>query len=166
MTKQTGLKKRYTRYNDYVQGNAVRKVSTVELPLKEPRTYVGNERVTTTRETYRNREKALRMSLSYVMVLGVCCLVLMAVCVRYLSLQDSIATKKADIVSLESKINTLKSRNDALDYSVNSFMDIEHITKVAMEELGMIRATEHQISFYNNTENEYMKQFKDIPTEK
>ena len=73
---------------------------------------------------------------------------------------------KADIVSLESDINTLKSQNDALDYSINSFMDIEYITKVAMEELGMIRATEHQISFYNNTENEYMKQFKDIPTDK
>lgn len=163
MAKQIEFKKNYISYSDYVQGNAVRKINTAEVPEKEPRTYVDNERVNTTRETYRNREKALRMSLSYVMVLGVCCVMLMAVCVKYLSLQDSISVRKANIVSLESDINTLKSQNDALDYSINSYTDIEYISKIATEELGMIRATENQISFYNNTENEYMKQFKDVP---
>ncbi len=163
MAKQVEFKKNYISYSDYVQGNAVRKINTVEVPEKEPRTYVDNERVNTTRETYRNREKALRMSLSYVMVLGVCCVMLMAVCVKYLSLQDSISVRKANIVSLESDINTLKSQNDALDYTINSYMDIEYISKIAVEELGMIRAAENQISFYNNTENEYMKQFKDVP---
>lgn len=163
MAKQVEFKKNYVSYSDYVQGNAVRKINTVEVPENAPRTYVGNERVNTTRETYRNREKALRMNLSYVMVLGVCCMILMAVCVKYLSLQDSISTRKASIVSIESNINTLKSQNDAVDFSINSYMDIENIAKIATEELGMIRATENQISFYNNTEHEYMKQFKDIP---
>lgn len=165
MAKQVEFKKNYVSYSDYVQGNAVRKINTVEVPEKAPRTYVDNERVKTTRVTYQNREKALRMSLSYVMVLSVCCMILMAVCVKYLSLQDSISTRKANIVSMESDINTLQSQNNAMDYSINSYMDIEYIAKIATEELGMIRATENQVSFYNNTEHEYMKQIKDVPQE-
>lgn len=163
MAKQVEYKKNYVSYSDYVQGNAVRKINTVEMPENAPRTYVGDKRVKTTRETYRNREKALSMSLSYVAVLGICCIALMITCVQFLTLQDSISTRTANIVSAKAEVNTLKSQNDSLNYSINSFVDIENITKIATEELGMIRATESQISFYNNTENEYMKQFMDVP---
>lgn len=42
-------------------------------------------------------------------------------------------------------------------------MDIENISKVAKEQLGMIQAGKNQISFYDSSESEYMKQYNDVP---
>lgn len=68
MSNNKNYRKNYISYSDYVEGNAVRKVQTAPekngqaVPVREPRTYVGNKRVTTSQAIYRNREKAKRMS--------------------------------------------------------------------------------------------------------
>lgn len=147
-----------TGYGVYVHGSAAPKAA----PKTEPRTYVENERVTLTRAQYRNREKALHMNFSYVFMLGICSLIIFGCCVKYLSYQESIAARTANIVSLKKDITTAKSTNDALDYQINSYKDIDRITKTALEELGMVHATKDQIRFYQGSEFEYMKQFVTI----
>lgn len=163
MANRTAYKRNYISYNDYIEGNAVRKESVVEVPQRRERTYVDNQRVNTSKNIYRNREKALHMSASYVIVLAVCSILMCVVCAKYLSLRDEVTMKTENIADLEIKIESLKARNDSLDYSINSFMDIENISKIAKEELGMIQAGKDQISFYESSESEYMKQYKEIP---
>ena len=163
MANRTVYRKNYISYEDYVEGSAVRKKSVTEVPQRTERTYVDNERVTTSRSIYRNREKALHMSAPYVIVLAICSIMMCTVCAKYLSLRDEITTKSEMIAQLEVQTETLKSHNDNLNYSINSYMDIEYISKVATEELGMIKAGKDQILFYESSESEYMKQFKDIP---
>lgn len=163
MANRTAYKKNYISYNDYIEGNAVRKENVVEVPQRRERTYVDNQRVNTSKNIYRNREKALHMSASYVIVLAVCSILMCVVCAKYLSLRDEVTMKTENIADLEMKIESLKARNDSLDYSINSFMDIENISKIAKEELGMIQAGKDQISFYESSESEYMKQYKEIP---
>lgn len=163
MANRTAYRKQNNSYHEYIEGNAVRKEKIVELPQHSERTYVDNQRVSTPRSVYRNREKALHMSASYVIVLAVCSILMFAVCAKYLSLRDEVTMKTENIADIEMKIEALKARNDSLDYTINSFMDIENISKIAKEELGMIQAGKDQISFYNSSESEYMKQYKDIP---
>ena len=163
MANRTVYRKNYISYEDYVEGSAVRKKSVTEVPQRTERTYVDNERVTTSRSIYRNREKALHMSAPYVIVLAICSIMMCTVCAKYLSLRDEITTKSEMIAQLEVQTETLKSHNDNLNYSINSYMDIEYISKVATEELGMIKAGKDQILFYESSESEYMKQYKDIP---
>jgi cell division protein FtsB len=163
MANRTVYRKNYISYEDYVEGSTVRKKSVTEVPQRTERTYVDNERVTTSRSIYRNREKALHMSAPYVIVLALCSIMMCTVCAKYLSLRDEITTKSEMIAQLEVQTETLKSHNDNLNYSINSYMDIEYISKVATEELGMIKAGKDQILFYESSESEYMKQFKDIP---
>lgn len=165
MSNRTVYKKNYISYEDYVEGSAVRKERITEVPQRTERTYVDEKRVTTSRSIYRNREKALYMSAPYVVILAICSILMCAVCAKYLSLRDEITKKSEKIVDLEVKTSALKSHNDNLDYSINSYMDTEYISKVAVEELGMIRAGKEQISFYESSESEYMKQYKDIPVE-
>ena len=105
------------------------------------------------------------MSAPYVVVLAICSIMMCTVCAKYLSLRDEITTKSEKIAELELQTAALKSRNDNLNYSINSYMDIEYISKVATEELGMIKAGKDQISFYESSESEYMKQYKNIPAE-
>lgn len=163
MANDRHYRKNYISYNDYVEGNAVRKKSVEQLPVREPRTYVGNKRVNTSSAAYRNREKALRMSKGYVAILAVCCIAMVLACANYLSIRDDITNMKSNIATLELNVETLKAQNDALDYSINSYMDIENISKVASEQLGMIQAGKNQISFYESSESEYMKQYNDVP---
>lgn len=161
MEKQTKARR---QYDAYIEGTAVRKTSPQVQQPAVPRTYVGDERVAVSKSVYRNREKALQMSLSYVMVLGVCAVALFLIFVQYISLQDSITSRKEHIISLEMQTSNLKEKNDTFYHSFNSCLDIENITRIATEELGMIRATEEQVQFYESSEYEYMKQFKDVPT--
>lgn len=163
MSNRTTYRKNYISYTEYVEGSAVRKEAITEAPQRTERTYVDNQRVSTSKSAYRNREKALHMSASYVAVLAICTVMMFVTCAKYLSLKDEIATKSTMIAELEMQTSNLKSHNDNLNYTINSFMDIEHISKVATEELGMIRAGKDQISFYESSESEYMKQFKEIP---
>ena len=42
-------------------------------------------------------------------------------------------------------------------------MDLDHVYKVATEELGMVYANKNQILLYDKTESEYVRQYEDIP---
>ena len=155
----------YVGYDNYIEGNAVRKEQIVEVPQRTERTYVDHQRVKTSKEAYRNREKALHMSLSYVMVLAVCSVAMFLACHSYLSLKDEIADKSERIASMEMKAEALRAQNDSLSYSISAYKDFDYIAKVATEELGMVRAGQDQIAFYTGSESEYMKQYKEIPVD-
>ena len=45
------------------------------------------------------------------------------------------------IEGLEQQLEQLRSENDALQTRINTDMDLDHIYKVATEELGMVYAT-------------------------
>ena len=57
----------------------------------------------------------------------------------------------------------LRSENDALQTRINTDMDLDHIYKVATEELGMVYANRNQVLLYDKTESEYVRQYEDIP---
>ncbi len=139
----------------------------IQQPVRKKRqaqrTYVGTERVHVSPATYRNRQKALYMNGRYVCFLVVAAVISLMFCVNYLKLQAEITNRSEQITAMEKEINTLKSQNDSLEYSIDSYVDLEYIYKVATEEMGMILATENQVSLYESTENEYMKQVGDIP---
>lgn len=57
----------------------------------------------------------------------------------------------------------LKTENDALQTNINTSVDLDHVYKVATEELGMVYANKNQILQYDKTESEYVRQNEDIP---
>lgn len=148
----------------YVDGNTVRK-------LNRPATEVKPER--RTQEDYRrshavrrNQEKALHMDGGYVFALTVAVVITLFLCVNYLHLQSSITTRINHIEELELQLNNLKSENDALQTRIDTSVDLDHVYKVATEELGMVYANKHQILLYDKTESEYVRQYEDIPKHK
>ena len=64
---------------------------------------------------------------------------------------------------LEQQLEQLRSENDALQTRINTDMDLDHIYKVATEELGMVYANRNQVLLYDKTESEYVRQYEDIP---
>ena len=75
----------------------------------------------------------------YVLALTIAALIALVLCMNYLHKQASITTR------------------------INHIEDLDHVYKVATEELGMVYANKDQILLYDKTESEYVRQYEDIP---
>ncbi|WP_343247450.1 hypothetical protein [Diplocloster hominis] len=155
-------KKQNTTYQrrNYIEGNTVRKLEV--LPNRQetqaPRKKTGVS-------TLRNREKALHMNPGYVLFLSVATILVLATCVNYLKLQSTLAGQLNEISSLETQLNTLKAENDAEENRVTASVDLEHVKDVAMNELGMVYATQDQVRLYDDKSSDYVKQYEELPEE-
>lgn len=115
---------------------------------------------------YRNRQKALQMNGAYVLFLVAAVVFCLFMCVQYLNTEAKISEKTIALNRLNSEIAELTAENEAIDYDINSYIDIENIRKVAKQELGMVEATGDQVTIYDKSNGEYMKQMGNIPTQK
>ena len=153
-------RRQHVSASTYVDGNTVRKVQrTVEIrPERDEREEYRHKHA-----VRRNQEKALYMNGPYVLALTIAALIALVLCMNYLHKQASITTRINHIEDLELKLENLKSENDALQTRIDTYVDLDHVYKVATEELGMVYANKDQILFYDKTESEYVRQYEDIP---
>ncbi len=166
------------RFNSefYQEGSAVRRVNTITKSALEA--VPERKKVVRTveedefdvrrsnreyRKTYRKNENAFTMSVPYVIFLSVAVVAIVIMCIKYLNINSEITETKNKISVIESQIDTLSAQNDAMDYEINGYVDVDYVLRVATEELGMINAREDQIKFYDSSDTEYMKQLYDIP---
>ena len=108
-------------------------------------------------------EIAQRQDLPYLAVLVAAAVCALYICVNYIHIQSGMTGRMDTIKTLEQQLDTLKAENDALETSINTSVDLDHVYKVATEELGMVYAGKDQVLLYNQTESEYVKQYEDIP---
>lgn len=145
----------------YVDGNTVRKLDRTEPEKKQIRR--KREDYKRSRRVRRNQAKALHMDGAYVFALTIAAVVTLLLCLNYLHIQSSITTRINNIEDLELKLENLKSGNDALQTRLDTYIDLDHVYKVATEELGMVYANKDQILLYEKSESEYVRQYEDIP---
>lgn len=146
----------------YVEGSTVRKLEPEQVPVRREQT---PERIRKKADyrVKRNQEKALQMDLPFVIVLTVASICTLYLCVNYLRVQSSIAARIHNIEQYEKELEVLKAENDAMETSINTYVDLDYVYRVATEELGMVHADKDQVILYNKTESEYVRQYDDIP---
>ncbi|MDO5345038.1 MAG: hypothetical protein Q4E91_04780 [Lachnospiraceae bacterium] len=142
----------------YVDGNTIRKLQT------EPRQQ-KRQNSRTSSATRKNRERALQMNFSYVLFLTVAAVVTVMVCINYLKLQSESTALQKEVTSLSTQLSELKLENDSKYNRIISSVDLEEVKDVAMNELGMVYASESQIKTYDSAESDYVKQYREIPAE-
>ena len=147
-------------YETYVDGNTVRKIEAVPERTKSRRVQYHNRAVKRVEET---REKALKVNIGYVLFLALATGLLLVGCVRYLQIQASVTATMKSINAKESELSDLKAENDAEYNRVMSSVDLESIRKTAMEELGMVYASEDQVVLYDSKSTDYVRQYQDVP---
>lgn len=143
---------RYTAY--YETGNAARKI---EERQEEP------QKKGLSRQAQKNRLKNSSIGREYIVFLMIICTLATASCVHYLRLKAEVTAQKNVYTSKQLKLNDLKSYNDAYYSKVISSVDLEEIKKRAIEDLGMQFVTEAQIKYYIPGNNNYVRQYQDIP---
>lgn len=110
-----------------------------------------------------NREKAERMSLGYTLFLCIALLAALASCVIYLSAQSAVTQKNEEVISLKSELNLLVETNSQTKERINDSIDLEYVRKYATDVLGMVYPAESQIVKYHSDDEDYIKQYQDIP---
>lgn len=148
------------RQSYYVDGNTVCKIAVpVEYP--ERKQEKRPERKQGHRRSYRQSE-GLEMSLSYVAFLFVMVVIIVASCVNYLDVNSQISQTNREISKAQKVLDTLVTKNDATEYEIDSYIDVEYIISTAKEELGMVVAGKDQVKFYESSDSEYMNQLNDV----
>lgn len=86
-------------------------------------------------------------------------------CISYLEAQESITAMSKKVATLESEILSLKNENDAAYNRIDSLVDLQYVYDVAVNELGMVHASDSQVISYNSKKSNSVRQYGEIPAE-
>ena len=146
----------------YVEGNTVRKTAPHSVPAKRTGKKDAERLSREQRRIAKNREKALAMDVPYLVVLTAAVLMTLYICYSYLCLQSSISAHMDNVEQMETRLETLRAENDALESGINTSIDLNYVYNVAINELGMVHAGKDSIINFDKTESEYVRQYEDI----
>lgn len=152
---------RYQR-TTYEEGSAVRKLSY--LPEEEEGQELPQRKVS--RQTSRNRQRAMQMGRGYVLFLAVICAATVFVCVNYLQQKAQMTTQSEEIAAMESKLSKLKADNDAYYNTVIASVSLETIKDAALNRLGLKYPDQSQVQYYDTEGNSYVRQYTAVPEAK
>lgn len=150
------------RNSQYVYGSAVRQPE--RAPQRQPeRRPVKRAEERPATQPRRRVAKQNKFSIPFFVFLmctmAFCGLVL----VNYVSIRSEITASNEEITMLESTLNDMRLENDE-DYSrIKNSIDLEEIKMKAIGKLGMTYATEGQIIYYTEMDDDYVRQVSDIP---
>ncbi len=149
------MERRNYRRDEYIMGNTVRQME----PAIQDRPQIRNSRV--------SERKKMKSSLAIngvsVLIMAIVAVFCIATCVAYLYLHSTISETRENIAKIKTDINTVQSQNDALKYSINTYVDSENVYKVATKKLGMRQAKGDQLSIYKSSDKGYTVQYGEIP---
>ena len=109
------------------------------------------------RKNARALRKSRRMAFRVVLAASAFC----AFFVGYVNLQTSIRAHMKNIATLKTEISDMKASNSAAESRINTAVDINEIKNTALNEYGMVYASEGQIVYYDICEEDYMSKYQD-----
>lgn len=149
---------RKTTYRAEVQGNVARQLYAV--PDRR-------EKVNGPVEVPRRKRKQVQNTLSipYCIFLTVACVLTLTLGAYYLQQQALSTSTQKQIASLESQLAELKKVNADELNRIETSVNLEEIRDIAINELGMVYATQENVVLYKNTTQNYVSQYTDVPQE-
>lgn len=154
----------------YNQGTAVRKETDYytaparRLPTREQRERekredaIRRQKITDRRHAAALRKNRLLTGYMIVAVIFTCLML-----VGYVGLQTNVTTRMNHIATLENELATVKADNKAAESRIATTTNLTDIKDKAINDLGMVYATSSQIVYYNIDGSDYMSQYQDIP---
>lgn len=146
----------------YVYGNVAPK------PAYEPKRRVERPqqpKKKVSRQVKQNRKQAMGINKAYVVFLAVAAVLMLMVCVNYVQLRSELMNRSKNITALQEELVALNEENTTKYNSIMDSVNLEEIRDKAMNELGMVHATENDVIEYDNPTDGYIKQYEQIPEE-
>ena len=151
--------------NYYINGNTVRELDSPVRRGRKTREEIEEARPRKNRRNAirRNRQRAMEMNRGFVVFLTVCVLVTAFTAAAFVQLQAQMTNHMRNVANLESQVIDLRADNDVRYKKLTTSVDLNHIKKVAMKELGMSYPSKDQVVYYTVDNNNFMDQYEDIP---
>ena len=147
------------RNSQYVSGTAVRQPERQPERKQAPRR-VERPQARPVKRAGKNNQFSIPFFIFLMCTMVFCGFVL----VNHVSIKSEITATNEEITALESKLNNMRLENDE-DYSrIKNGVDLEEVRMKAIGKLGMTYATEGQIIYYSEMDDDYVRQVADIPT--
>lgn len=154
----------------YIEGSAVRKVEAVPERRERPERREAPDREQRRGQTKKNRQgipasldRALAFDLKYTIFVVSAVFIMVAACTTMLFMESRVKEQKDNINSLEAQLETIQADNAAYKASVENMYTLDEIYDVASNELGMVYARSGQIVYYEGANEDYVKQYQDVP---
>lgn len=161
----TGNRRTANRENGYgqmyVYGNAVPKQQV--LPKRKPEREPADE-AGMSRQVRKNRNRAMSINPAYAGFLAVAAVFAVLVSVCYLRLQSDNINRSENITVLQKELNVLTEANDTALHAAEDSVNLEEVRKRAVEELGMVYASQGTVIEYDAPSGESVTQYNDIPS--
>ena len=90
-------------------------------------------------------------------------MIMVAACIVMLYMESRINDQQNNINNLEAQLDALETDNAAYAMSLENMYTLEQINDVAVNELGMVYAKKGQIVYYDSANEDYVKQYQDVP---
>lgn len=145
----------------YVYGNAVRQAEA--FPVREPKKRPERTKKRTSRQVVRNRNRAMSISPAYAVFLAAAAACAVLVCILYLSLQSEVVSRSENVTALQEQLADLTEANNTAYNAAADSVNLETVRDRAMNEMGMVYASQGTVIEYNSPSGEYVKQYSDIP---
>ena len=147
------------RRRGYIEGNTVRKIHPAEHPARRQ----GQERQVQRHQA--GKERVQYVNIFYTVFLAAAAVMVLWSCVNYLQLQAETTSRAKNIAALETQLENLRKENDDNYTRIMTSVDLDYIKEVAINELGMVYASEDQVILYDGGTRDYVRQNAEIPDE-
>ena len=146
----------------YVDGSAARKMNVVPQRESEPRVREP-QRKKTTHAVPKSFDKALAFNMGYTMFVVAAVFIIVCACGYMLFMEAKVSDQQTHINEMEAQLENIKSDNNAMSVSLENMYTIDDIYNIATNELGMVYAKKGQIIYYDSANEDYVKQYQDVP---
>lgn len=155
-----------TRNMGYVvEGSVVRRVNEaparrISPDMKPPK---KNKNDNKRQSVPASLDRALAFNLKYTIFVVASVCIMIAACSVMLYMETRVSEQKRNINSLEAQLEEAQTDNVAYKSSIESMYTLDEIYDVATNELGMVYARSGQIIYYESANEDYVKQYRDVP---
>lgn len=146
----------------YIYGNTVRELQVEQYPEIERRTRKQHE---INQRRKKDREYAMLMNRGYVLFMVAAAVVAFGFILRYQFLTSSLIQNRNEATNLKMSTINLKADNDDYERRIERSVNISEIQRKAIEELGMVYPDSNHIVEYEYEENDYVRQYSQVPQE-
>ena len=105
------------------------------------------------------------MSPAYTVFLAIAAACAVLICVAYLKLQSDMVSRSESISALQEELADLTEQNDTAYNAAEDSVNLEEIRDKAMNEMGMVYASQGNVVEYESPTSDYVKQYNDNPSD-
>ena len=154
--------RKYDQNSYYVYGNVVRQAQAA--PLRRPQVQERPAKPKrASRQALKNRNRAMTISPAYALFLTVAAVCAVLVCVLYLNMQAGVVSRSENVTALQEELADLTEANTTRYNAAANSVNMETVRDRAMNEMGMVYASQGTVIEYDRPAGDYVKQYSDIP---